>query len=233
MSFDGPLLSATRLRSVGRQRRLHHVKHMVSSLPALAAVLGIDTLQQRPNCMEILQFTMCHPGTAVHPACLLSAVYHLQVRGELATVFATSVLSILGTLYAVYWVGTPLHVKYSCAGSMTGVVALEDSQTAHGEATQALGNSHQQATAQWLAQVTEAPCTPADVEAYPPRRTPEGWSSVMQAGTLVQADPHASYAYERAQPAWSAPHELSAQDEPTVDFSIYGAHDARSGHELY
>ena len=39
----------------------------------------------------------------------------MQVRGELCAVVGTSVLSVLGTLLAVRWLGTPLRVKFTCA----------------------------------------------------------------------------------------------------------------------
>ena len=40
VSFDGPLLSSTRLRSVGRHRRLHHARHLVS-LALRAPIRGL------------------------------------------------------------------------------------------------------------------------------------------------------------------------------------------------
>ena len=80
-----------------------------------------------------------------------------QVRGELATILATSVLSVLGTLSAVRWAGTPLHVKHPCAGA--GAAAAVTSPGPAGrqeEAEAALAGSDPRVGAQWLAQARES-----------------------------------------------------------------------------
>jgi len=80
-----------------------------------------------------------------------------QVRGELATVLATSVLSVLATLFAVRWIGTPLHVKYPCAGAVAaGTAALPAPGGRHDEAVTPIAGDEQRARAQWLAQARES-----------------------------------------------------------------------------
>ena len=69
--------------------------------------------------------------------------------------FATSVLSVMGTLCAVRWAGMPLRVKHPCTGAMAAasVVTLADPQVRNGEVGLALADSDARARAQWLAQM--------------------------------------------------------------------------------
>jgi len=70
VSFDGPLLSATRLRTAGRQRRLQHVRHLVNHarqanpsvmLPSVSSTYCVETHSRRP----------CQHAIARLPACVI------------------------------------------------------------------------------------------------------------------------------------------------------------------
>ena len=67
------------------------------------------------------------------------------------TVLVTSVLSVLGTLFAVRWIGTPLHVKYQCAGA-AGAATLPQTQGRREEAGTSFAGIDPRARAQWLTQ---------------------------------------------------------------------------------
>ena len=96
---------------------------------------------------------MSQPGVQI-----VSFQVHLvdvpQVRGELATVLATSVLSILATLFAVRWIGAPLLVKHPCAAT-----TFPEPGRRHETADSPAAGSDIRARAQWLAQVRENPCS--------------------------------------------------------------------------
>ena len=88
------------------------------------------------------------------PACIVHRIGAVpQVRGEVATVLATSVLSVLVTLFAVRWIGTPLLVKYPCAGAVAvGAATFPRPGERHEIVDAPVANGDLTARAQWLAQ---------------------------------------------------------------------------------